>query len=89
LKTIFDVNNGSKNNFNLDAAVALVSGINDVGNSIYNKRGLMTILPINNDIVKKLFVYSQMTIKDETTSFKKYGYLLLVEFYEFLCRVAM
>ena len=49
----------------------------------------MTYKPIGIDDVNRLFIYSMMIVKDEVNNFKKYSYLKLVEFYEFVCRVAI
>ena len=41
------------------------------------------------EMVEECFLWSMMTVTDETNKIKKYEYLLFVEFLEFLCRVAI
>lgn len=44
---------------------------------------------INMYNLKRVFIYSMMTVLNETTNFKKYDTLKYVEFLEMLCRVAI
>lgn len=44
---------------------------------------------LDNHIIKKCFIFSQMSVKNEQKNSRKYEYLLYVEFLEFLGRVAL
>ena len=39
--------------------------------------------------IKNHFIYSQMTVINESTNQKKYKFMIYVEWLEFLCRIAI